>query len=162
VVADLGLVKSHVPYPTGRLSSSFVLTFCRPTVAAVNEYAPGQQTDETSVHAHQLVRNPNHASAQICQVDLRRSGSTGHCGLHHPCRWLGSVPMIPRFAAYAVSLLAVVFLISACASRDEAVVEESTAAPSAPMHGRPVYTPGAEGMNASHQMGGGGNGVTPY
>ena len=70
--------------------------------------------------------------------------------------------MIPRFAAYAVSLLAVVFLISACASRDESVVEESTAAPSAPMHGRPVYTPGAEGMSASHEMGGGGNGVTPY
>ena len=70
--------------------------------------------------------------------------------------------MIPRFAAYAVSLLAVVFLISACASRDEAVVEESTAAPSAPMHGRPVYTPGAEGMSASHEGGGGGSGVTPY
>ena len=75
--------------------------------------------------------------------------------------------MIPRFAAYAVSLLAVVFLISACASRDENVVEESTAAPSAPMHGRPVYTPGAEGMSASHDMGSGGvgtggNGVTPY
>ena len=69
--------------------------------------------------------------------------------------------MIPRFAAYAVSFLAVVFLISGCASRDENVVEESTAAPSAPMHGRPVYTPGAEGMSASHEMGGGGNGVTP-
>jgi hypothetical protein len=70
--------------------------------------------------------------------------------------------MIPRFAAYAVSLLAIGFLISACASRDESVVEESTAAPSAPMHGRPVYNPGAEGMSASHEMGGGGNGVTPY
>ena len=58
--------------------------------------------------------------------------------------------MIPRFAAYAVSLLAVVFLISACASRDEAVVEESTAAPSAPMHGRPIYSPGTEGTSASH------------
>ena len=70
--------------------------------------------------------------------------------------------MIPRFAAYAVSLLAVVFLISACASRDEAVIEESTAAPSAPMHGRPIYTPGAEGMSASHEMGSGGSGITPY
>jgi hypothetical protein len=75
--------------------------------------------------------------------------------------------MIPRFAAYAISLLAVVFLISACASRDEAVVEESTAAPSAPMLGRPVYNPGSEGMSASHEMGSGGvgsggNGVTPY
>jgi hypothetical protein len=72
--------------------------------------------------------------------------------------------MISRFAGYAVSLLAVAFLISACASRDESVVEESTAAPSAPMHGRPVYTPGADGMNASHEggvMGTGGNGVTP-
>jgi hypothetical protein len=70
--------------------------------------------------------------------------------------------MIPRFAAYAVSLLAIGFLVSGCASRDENVVEESTAAPSAPMHGRPVYTPGAEGMSASHEMGSGGNGVTPY
>jgi len=58
--------------------------------------------------------------------------------------------MIPRFAAYAVSLLAVVFLISACASRDEAVIEESTAAPSAPMDGKPVYNPGSEGMTGSH------------
>ena len=78
--------------------------------------------------------------------------------------------MIPRFAACAISFLAVVFLISACASRDESVVEESTAAPSAPMLGKPVYNPGAEGMSASHEMGGGGNGVmgaggngvTPY
>jgi hypothetical protein len=80
--------------------------------------------------------------------------------------------MIPRFAAFAVSLLAIGFLVSGCASRDENVVEESTAAPSAPMHGRPVYTPGAEGMSASHEMGtggvgsggvgSGGNGVTPY
>ena len=72
--------------------------------------------------------------------------------------------MIPRFAAYAVSFLAVVFLISACASRDEAVVEESTAAPSGHMLGRPTYNPGAEGMSASHEggvMGVGGNGVTP-
>ena len=70
--------------------------------------------------------------------------------------------MNQRFAAYAVSLLAVAFLISACASRDESVIEESTAAPSAPMHGKPIYTPGAEGMSASHEMGRGGNGVTPY
>jgi hypothetical protein len=78
--------------------------------------------------------------------------------------------MIPRFATYTVSLLAVVFLISACASRDESVVEESTAAPSAPMLGKPTYNPGAEGMSASHEsgvmgsgaMGSGGNGVTPY
>jgi hypothetical protein len=73
--------------------------------------------------------------------------------------------MIPRFAAYAVSLLAVVFLVSGCASRDENVVEESTAAPSAPMMGKPVYNPGATGMSASHEMGGfgtgaGGNGVS--
>jgi hypothetical protein len=78
--------------------------------------------------------------------------------------------MIARFAAYAVLLLAVAFLISACASHDESVVEESTAAPSAPMLGKPVYNPGAAGMSASHEMGGGGsgvmgaggNGVTPY
>ncbi|HEX3620050.1 MAG TPA: hypothetical protein VHU16_06735 [Candidatus Udaeobacter sp.] len=67
--------------------------------------------------------------------------------------------MSPRFAAYAVSLLAAVFLISACASRDESVVEESTAAPSAPMLGKPIYTPGSEGMSASHEGAGGGNGV---
>jgi hypothetical protein len=75
------------------------------------------------------------------------------------------ISMIPRFAAYTVSLLAVAFLISACASRDESVVEESTAAPSAPMLGRPVYNPGAEGMSASHEMGGATNanptGITP-
>jgi len=70
--------------------------------------------------------------------------------------------MNQRLAAYAVSLLVVAFLISACASRDESVIEESTAAPSAPMHGKPIYTPGAEGMSASHEMGRGGNGVTPY
>jgi hypothetical protein len=82
------------------------------------------------------------------------------------------VSMIPRFAAYAVSLLAIGFLVSGCASRDENVVEESTAAPSAPMLGKPVYNPGEEGMSASHEMGtgggvtggvgSGGNGVTPY
>jgi hypothetical protein len=78
--------------------------------------------------------------------------------------------MISRFAAYAVSFVAVVFLIPACASHDESVVEESTAAPSAPMLGKPAYNPGAEGMSASHEMGGGGagvmggggTGVTPY
>jgi len=78
--------------------------------------------------------------------------------------------MIPRFAACAISFLAVVFLISACASRDESVVEESTAAPSAPMLGKPTYNPGAEGMSASHEFGGGGSGapganqtgITPY
>lgn len=78
--------------------------------------------------------------------------------------------MSQRFAAYAVSFLAAVFLISACASRDESVVEESTAAPSAPMLGKPVYNPGAEGMSASHEggamgsgaPGAGQTGITPY
>ena len=70
--------------------------------------------------------------------------------------------MNSRFAAYAVSFLAVVFLISACASRDESVIEESTAAPSAPMLGKPVYTPGDTGMSASHEMGSGGTGATHY
>ncbi|MFZ0915701.1 MAG: hypothetical protein WAN04_02310 [Candidatus Udaeobacter sp.] len=80
--------------------------------------------------------------------------------------------MISRFAACAVSLLAVVFLVSGCASRDENVVEESTAAPSNPMFGKPSYAPGSEGMSASHEMMGsgsvgngasgiGGNGVAP-
>ena len=53
------------------------------------------------------------------------------------------VPMIPRFVSYAVSLLAIAFLISGCASRDEGVVEESTS-PEATMQGnRPVFTPGS-------------------
>jgi hypothetical protein len=80
--------------------------------------------------------------------------------------------MISRFAAYAVSLLAVVFLVLGCASRDENVVEESTAAPSNRMFGKPTYAPGSEGMSASHEImgngaagsgaaGSGGNGVTP-
>ena len=67
--------------------------------------------------------------------------------------------MIQRFAVYGVSFLAVVFLISACASRDESVVEESTAAPSAPMLGKPTYNPGAEGMSASHEGGAMGSGA---
>ncbi len=65
-------------------------------------------------------------------------------GLHQTCRWLGSSDEL--------------------AFRDEAVIEESTAAPSAPMLGKPVYTPGDTGMSASHEMGmgSGGNGVTHY
>ena len=58
--------------------------------------------------------------------------------------------MIPRFALYAVSLLAIAFLISACASSNEGVVEESTAESAAPMHGRPTYAPGSEVSSASH------------
>jgi hypothetical protein len=59
--------------------------------------------------------------------------------------------MIPRFASYAISLLTIAFLISACASRDESVVEESTSQSDAPVHGfdKPVFTPGAEGSQQS-------------
>jgi len=58
--------------------------------------------------------------------------------------------MIPRFAWYAVSLLAIAFLMSACASSNEGVVEESTAESATPMHGRPTFAPGSEGTSASH------------
>jgi hypothetical protein len=53
--------------------------------------------------------------------------------------------MIPRFASYAVSLLAIAFLISACASSDEGVVKESTVQNEATVQGdRPTYTPGSQ------------------
>ena len=55
------------------------------------------------------------------------------------------VPMIPRFASYAASLLAIAFLISGCASRDEAVIEESTSQSEATVQGnRPVFAPGSQ------------------
>jgi hypothetical protein len=65
------------------------------------------------------------------------------------------VPMIPRFASYAVSLLAIAFLISACASRDESVVEESTSQGEAAVQGekvpdRPAFTPGSQGSSSQH------------
>ena len=60
------------------------------------------------------------------------------------------VPMIPRFASYAVSLLAIAFLISACASRDEGVIEESTSQSEARVPDKPTFTPGAIGSSASH------------
>ena len=68
------------------------------------------------------------------------------------CRRLGFVPiMIPRFAVCAVSLLAVALFISACASRDEAVIQENTAPGEATVQGnRPTYTPGSQGMSADH------------
>jgi hypothetical protein len=55
------------------------------------------------------------------------------------------VPMIPRFAPYAVSLLAIAFLMSGCASRDEGVVEESTSQSGATgqFRDRPTFTPGS-------------------
>jgi len=58
--------------------------------------------------------------------------------------------MIPRFASYAVSLLAIAFLISACASRDEGVVEESTSQGAATVPDKPTFTPGSDGVSASH------------
>ena len=62
------------------------------------------------------------------------------------------VPMrIPRFTVCAVSLLAVAFLISACASRDETVIQENTSPGEATLQGdRPSYAPGSEGMSAAH------------
>jgi hypothetical protein len=58
--------------------------------------------------------------------------------------------MIPRFALYAVSLLASTFLMSACASSDKSVIEESTQTEATPMHSRPSYAPGSEGVSAGH------------
>jgi PBP1b-binding outer membrane lipoprotein LpoB len=53
--------------------------------------------------------------------------------------------MIPRFVSYAVSLLAIAFLISGCASRDEGVIEESTSQSEATVQGyRPTFTPGSQ------------------
>jgi PBP1b-binding outer membrane lipoprotein LpoB len=59
--------------------------------------------------------------------------------------------MIPRFASHAVWLLAIAFLISACASRDEGVVEESTSQSAATVpRDRPTFTPGATGSSSQH------------
>jgi hypothetical protein len=59
--------------------------------------------------------------------------------------------MIPRFASYVVSLLAIAFLISACASRDEGVIEESTWQGEATVpRDRPIFTPGSTGSSGSH------------
>jgi hypothetical protein len=59
--------------------------------------------------------------------------------------------MIPRFAVYAVSVLAIAFLISACASRDETVIQENTSPGEATLQGaRPTYAPGSQGMSADH------------
>jgi len=65
------------------------------------------------------------------------------------------VPMIPRFVSYAVSLLAIAFLMSACASRDESVVEERTSQSEATVGGekvpdRPAFTPGSQGTSSPH------------
>jgi hypothetical protein len=83
-------------------------------------------------------------------VGLTPLTSSGRAsGLHQTCRRLGFVPMILRFTLYAVSLLAVALFISACASQDEGVVRESTTPSEAPVD-RPVFTPGSQGMSASH------------
>ena len=65
------------------------------------------------------------------------------------------IPMIPRFTSYTVSLLAIAFLMSACASRDESVVEESTSQSEATVGDekvpdRPAFTPGSQGTSAQH------------
>jgi DNA replicative helicase MCM subunit Mcm2 (Cdc46/Mcm family) len=67
------------------------------------------------------------------------------------------VPMIPRFTSYAVSLLAIAFLMSACASRDESVIEERTSQSEATVGDekvpdRPVFTPGSQGTSAQHGL----------
>ena len=66
----------------GLLTSSCALTFwiwgsslkinSSDTAPAVNDYAPRQRTDETSVHAYQFVRKPSHASA------ARYAGGSSH------------------------------------------------------------------------------------
>ena len=85
-------------------------------------------------------------------VGLTPLTSSGRAsGLHQTCRWLGFVPMILRFTLYAVSLLAIASLISACASRDETVIQENTAPGEATLQGnRPTYAPGSQGMSADH------------
>ncbi len=65
------------------------------------------------------------------------------------------VPMIPRFTSYAVSLLAMAFLMSGCASRDESVIEERTSQSEATVGDekvpdRPAFTPGSQGTSAPH------------
>jgi hypothetical protein len=70
------------------------------------------------------------------------------------------VPMIPRFTSYAVSLLAIAFLMSGCASRDESVVEESTSQSEATVGDekvpdKPAFTPGSQGTSAQHGSYGG-------
>jgi hypothetical protein len=65
------------------------------------------------------------------------------------------IPMIPRFVSYAVWLLAIAFLMSACASRDESVIEERTSQSEAAVQGenvpdRPAFTPGSQGTSAQH------------
>jgi len=86
-------------------------------------------------------------------VGLTPLTSSGRAsGLHQTCRRLGFVPiMIPRFAVCAVSLLAVALFISACASRDETVIQENTSPGEATVQGnRPTYAPGSQGMSADH------------
>jgi DNA replicative helicase MCM subunit Mcm2 (Cdc46/Mcm family) len=67
------------------------------------------------------------------------------------------VPMIPRFTSYAVSLLAIAFLIPACASRDESVIEERTSQSEATVGDekvpdRPAFVPGSQGTSAQHGL----------
>jgi ABC-type glycerol-3-phosphate transport system substrate-binding protein len=62
--------------------------------------------------------------------------------------------MIKRFARCALFFLAVVFLISACASPDEATTEQSTSQTTGTVPGEKMsdegrVTPGAAGSSAS-------------
>jgi hypothetical protein len=60
--------------------------------------------------------------------------------------------MIRRFASCAVSVLAVAFLISACASRDEGLIQESTSQSEATVQGnKPTFKPGSD-WAAHHQL----------
>jgi hypothetical protein len=79
---------------------------------------------------------------------------TGQRGLHQTSQCLGFIRMIARFASCAVLFLATTFLISACASRDEAVTDESASQSAATVPGEKMsddgsYAPGPPGSSGS-------------
>ena len=81
--------------------------------------------------------------------------SAEYRGLHSNVSLVRFVPMIPRFTSYAVSLLAIAFLMSGCASRDESVIEERTSQSEATVGDekvpdRPAFTPGSQGTSSPH------------
>lgn len=78
---------------------------------------------------------------------------TGWRSLHQIASRLGSLAVIKRFAVPAVLFLTIGFLISACASRDENITEQSTsqaaAVPGEKIPGEGNFTPGASGSSGS-------------
>jgi hypothetical protein len=83
-----------------------------------------------------------------------------HAKAYRPARLASNIavfrflPMIKRFASCAVLFLATTFLISACASRDEAVTDESTSQSAATVPGEKMsddgsYAPGPLGTSGN-------------